>query len=199
MAHRAARRYRERGLDKTARGMIGFLEQEGIDAATVLEIGGGVGELQIELLKAGAAQTLNLELSPGYEEEARQLLREAGVEDRAQRRLHDLAADPEGVDAADVVVLNRVVCCYPDYERLLGAAADRTRRLLVFSYPRRNAFSRLLVRVQNVFFMLRRTEFRTFVHPPSAMFRVLEERGLRPAYAYQPMVWQIAGFTRESD
>jgi 2-polyprenyl-3-methyl-5-hydroxy-6-metoxy-1,4-benzoquinol methylase len=196
LARRAAKRYREKGLDKKARRMVAFLEQQGIDGATVLEVGGGVGELQIELLKKGAARTVNLELSPAYDEEAMGLLREAGVEGRAERRLHDLAADPEAIEPADVVVLHRVVCCYPDYERLLGAAAEHARRLLIFSYPPRNAVSRLLIAAQTLFFRLRRIKFRTFAHPPTRMLAVLEERGLRRTYAYHPLVWQIAGLER---
>ncbi len=119
-ARRVAKRYRRKGLDETARRMVAFLELRGIEGATVLEVGGGVGEIQLELLKRGAARAVNLELSPAYEEEATSLLRAAGLEGRAERRLHDIAVDPEGVEAADVVVLHRVVCCYPDYERLLG-------------------------------------------------------------------------------
>ena len=92
--------------------------------------------------------------------------------------------------------LTRVVCCYPDYERLLGAA-DHAERLLVFSYPRRNAISRLLIGLQNLIFKLRGKEFRAFVHAPDAMFGVLEERGLRLAYVHQPVVWQVAGFARQ--
>lgn len=196
MARRAAKRYREQGIDKTARRMLAFLEQQGIEGATVLEVGGGVGELQVELLKRGAARTVNLELSPAYDEEARLLLREAGLEGRAERRLHDLAVDPNGVEPADVVVLHRVVCCYPDYQRLLGAAAERARRLLVFSYPPRNRVSRLLIAAQNLVFRLRRMEFRTFAHPPARMLEVVEQRGLRRAYAHHPLVWQVAGFER---
>jgi 16S rRNA G966 N2-methylase RsmD len=153
-ARRVATRYRTRGLDETARQMVEFLELRGIQGATVLEVGGGVGEIQIELLKRGAARAVNLELSAAYEQEAKSLLREAGLEERAERRLHDIAVDPKGVEAADVVVLHRVVCCYPDYERLLGAAAQHARRLLVFSYPPRNAGSRLFIATQNLVFGL---------------------------------------------
>jgi 2-polyprenyl-3-methyl-5-hydroxy-6-metoxy-1,4-benzoquinol methylase len=195
-ARRAAKRYREKGIDKTAQRMVAFLEQHGIAGATVLEVGGGVGELQIELLKRGAASSLNLELSPAYDEEAARLLREAGLEGRAERRLYDLAADPDGVEPTDVVVLHRVVCCYPDFERLLEAAADHARRVLVFSYPQRNVVSRFVITAQNLFFRLRRMEFRTFAHPPRRMFAVVEERGLRPAYAHHLFVWQVAGFER---
>jgi hypothetical protein len=191
-----AKRYREKGLDKTAQLMVEFLEQRGIEGSTVLEVGGGIGEIQIELLKRGAARAVNLELSPAYEEEATRLLREAGLEERAERILHDVAADPADVVPADVVVLHRVVCCYPDFERLLGAAADHARRLLVFSYPPRSAVSRLFVAAQNLLFRLLRREFRTFAHPPSRMLGVLEERGLRRTFAHHPLVWQIAGLER---
>src|SRR4029453_8164232 len=105
-----AKRYRKRGLDKTPRRMVEFLEQRGIAGASVLEIGGGVGEIELELLKRGAAHAVNLELSPAYDAEADRLLREAGLLGRAERRIHDIAVDPAGVEPADVVVLHRVVC-----------------------------------------------------------------------------------------
>lgn len=195
-ARRTASRYRKRGLDGTAREIVGFVDKRGAEDATILEIGGGVGEIQLELLKRGAVTSTNLELSPAYDDEARMLLREAGLEGRSQRLIHDIAADCNGIEAADVVVLNRVVCCYPDYERLLGAAADHSRRLLVFSYPRRNAITRLVVSTQNLVFAALRREFRTFTHPPAAMLAVLEARGLHPTFAHEGMVWQVAGLER---
>jgi 2-polyprenyl-3-methyl-5-hydroxy-6-metoxy-1,4-benzoquinol methylase len=191
-----ARRYRKKGLDGTARRMVEFLELRGLEGATVLEIGGGIGEIQIELLRRGAAHTVNLELSPAYDEEGNRLLREAALEDRAERRIHDIAVEPNEVEPADIVVLHRVVCCYPDYERLLGAAAQCARRLLVFSYPPRNALSRLVVNAENLLFRLIRREYRSFTHPPSAMLAVLGERGLRRTFAHQALVWQISGLER---
>jgi hypothetical protein len=178
------------------RGACWPFDEQGIEGATVLEIGGGVGEVQIELLKRGVAHTLNLELSPAYDEEAMRLVREAALDGRAERRLHDIAADPETVEPADVVVPHRVVCCYPDYERLLSAAADHARRLLVFSYPPRNVVSRFLLGAQNLLFRLQRREFQTFAHPPAQMLGVVEERGLLLAYSHRPVIWQIAGFER---
>ena len=195
-ARRMAARYRKRGLDKAARRMVGFLESKGIAGATVLEVGGGVGEIEIELLKRGASSSVNLELSPAYDAEARRLLAEAGLEGKAERRLHDIAVDPGGVQPADVVVLHRVVCCYPDYERLLTAAAGRARRLLVFSYPRRNAFSRAAIALQNVGFRIARKQFRTFVHPTGEMLAVLRAGGMDATFAHHGLVWQVAGLER---
>ena len=195
-ARRSAERYRRRGLDKTAGRMVAFLESRGIADATVLEVGGGVGEIEIELLKRGAMRTMNLELSPAYDAEAQRLLAEARLEGKAERRLHDIAVDPQGVQPADVVVLHRVVCCYPDYERLLGAAAGRARRMLVFSYPRRNAVSRVLIATQNAFMRLLRREFRAFAHPPAAMLDVLADDGLKPTFEHHGLAWQVAGLER---
>src|SRR4051794_9043550 len=155
-----AKRYRKKGLDKPSQRMVGFLEGK-VDGATVLEIGGGVGEIQLELLKRGAARAVNLELSPAYDAEASALAREVGVQERVERRIHDIASAPEQVEPADIVVLHRVVCCYPDYEKLLGAAADHARRALVFSHPPRNLLSRALVCGQNLGFRVMRREFRT--------------------------------------
>jgi magnesium-protoporphyrin O-methyltransferase len=195
-ARRAARKYRRRGLDKPSQLIADFVRARGVEGATVLEIGGGLGEIQVELLEAGAARSVNLELSAEYDAEARQLADEHGVGDRVERRLHDIAVEPEAVEPADIVVLNRVVCCYPDYELLLGAAADHARRLLVFSYPRRNVVSRAVLTVINGFLALRGSDFRSFTHPPAAMLSVLDRHGLRRTYEHEGLVWRIAGLER---
>jgi 2-polyprenyl-3-methyl-5-hydroxy-6-metoxy-1,4-benzoquinol methylase len=197
-ARRLANRYRKRGLDPTAQTMVQFLQELGIEDASILEIGGGVGEIQIELLKLGAARAQNLELSPDYEQQARMLAGQAGVQGRLDWRIHDLAQDPAAVVPADLVILHRVVCCYPDYERLLGAAADHARRALVFSYPPRNALSRAFYGVFNLVMRLTRSSFRGFAHPPDAMLGVLEDRGLRRTYKGRSHIWQVAGLERVS-
>ena len=64
-ARRVARRYGRRGLDRTRARLVDFLEARGVEGATVLEIGGGIGELHLELLQRGARSAVNLELSHG--------------------------------------------------------------------------------------------------------------------------------------
>ena len=191
-----AARYRKRGLDKSSRRIADYVRGHGIAGATVLEIGGGVGEIQIELLKAGASRTTNLEVSTGYEDDGRRLAAEAGVSDRIDRRLYNIAEDAGPVEPADVVVLHRVVCCYGDYGRLLGAAADHARRMLVFSHPPRNPVSRAFYVCFNSVMRMTGNSFRGFAHPPAAMRAVLEKHGLRKAYEHRGLVWRIAAFER---
>jgi len=191
-----AKHYRRHGLDRTARRMVGFLERCGLDGASVLEIGGGLGEVQLELLKRGAADATNLELSDAYDEEAHRLLQEAGLEDRVRRRRHDIAVAPDEVEPADIVVLHRVVCCYPDYERLLSAAAEHARRLVVFSHPPHHLPARTLMAGINLAMRVRGMEYRTFNHPPAAMVCVLERHGLQPVYTHRGPVWHVVAAGR---
>jgi magnesium-protoporphyrin O-methyltransferase len=176
--------------------MVAFLEDQGLVGATVLEIGGGVGELQVELLRRGAARATNLEVASAYETEAARLLASAGLTGRVQRRHLDIVEAPEQVEPADVVVLHRVVCCYDDYERLLAAAGSHARRALVFSHPPRNAGSRAYMTMQNAILGLLGKDYRGFTHPPAEMIRVLRDQGLSPAYTHRGSVWHVAGLTR---
>jgi len=195
-ARHLASRYRRRGLDATAARIVGIVTRHGVDGATVLEVGGGVGDLQLELLRLGAVHATNLELVDAYEPEAARLAAAAGLGERITRRVVDIAVDPASVAAADVVVLNRVVCCYPDYERLLAAAADHARRLLVFSHPPRTPVTRALVSATNAGFRLRGRSFRNYTHSPAAMVAVAEARGLHASYDEGGRIWRVVGLTR---
>jgi hypothetical protein len=197
-ARRLANRYRKRGLDQTARTMVQFLHELGLEGVSVLEVGGGVGEIQVELLQAGAARAQNLELSPAYEEQAHWLAGQAGSK-----------GGSTGASTISPRTLGRwrrptwwsctgVVCCYPDYERLLGAAADHAQRALVFSYPPRNALSRAFYGVFNLVMRLTGSGFRGFAHPPGAMLAVVEDRGLRRTFQRRSRIWQVAGLERVS-
>jgi 2-polyprenyl-3-methyl-5-hydroxy-6-metoxy-1,4-benzoquinol methylase len=195
-ARRMARRYRRRGLDGTAERMVDFLAGGSLEGATVLEVGGGVGEIHVELLRRGARSATSLELSTAYDEEARRLAERAGVADRVTRQVVDIAASPDQVPAADLVVLHRVVCCYPDYERLLGAAADHCHARLAFSHPPRNPLIRSVVATQNALLTVWGKRFRTFAHPPEAMREVVTSHGLTSVFTHRGRIWQVEALTR---
>jgi SAM-dependent methyltransferase len=196
-ARRALRRYRRRGLDKLSRQMLAIVKDRDARGQTVLEVGGGIGALEVELLEAGAERATNVELSPEYEAAAAELARERGVEQRIDRRVGDFVGEP-GLPDADAVVMNRVVCCYPDYEALVGAAADRTRRLLVFSFPRERALVRAAFSLMNLWLRLTRNDFRGFVHPVRAMVEVAQRRGLTPVLERRRFFWQVVALERTS-
>ena len=126
------------------------------------------------------------------------LLREHGLEDRVQREILDFAAEQEAVASADVVVLHRVVCCYPDPAKLVGAAAAHARRRLVLSFPPDNAVSRLAAAAINVYCAARRLEFRVYAHPLPVILAAAERAGLSPAAQGRSGIWRYAALERAS-
>ena len=197
IARRDARAYRRRGLDPNARRIAGFVARRGV-AASVLDVGGGNGVLGLELLKAGAERAITVELSSSYDTTATDLAREAGVEDRMERRIVDFADAVEEFPEADVVVMHRVVCCYPDGEALVAAAAGRARRLLAFSFPRRAWWTRVGASAVNAYLAARSMEYRSFIHSPDRLLTAAESAGLTAVWEHDGPLWRIAGFERSA-
>lgn len=188
-----ARRYRRRGLGGTSQRLVELAGD--VSGASVLEVGGGVGAIELELLAAGADRATNVELSGEYEQEAATLLAERGLSEHVERRVGDFVEEP--VEPHDVVVMHRVVCCYPDVDRLVGVAAACARRRLLLTYPREWPWTRAGVRVINLFMRLSSSDFRAFVHPVARMTAAAQREGLglerRESHG---LVWENAVYER---
>jgi magnesium-protoporphyrin O-methyltransferase len=195
-AEQTLRRFRRAGPPKETRLLVAALHEAGVRDGTVLDIGGGIGAVQEGLLREGARAVLSVDGSSAYRRAAETLAEERGYRDRVEYRVGDFVALAEGVPAADVVTLDKVICCYPDMDRLVTRSADRTKRLWGAVYPRDTRLVRLITRVQNAIRKLRRSEFRTYVHPESAIEAVLHGRGLRMRSTARTPIWKVAVFAR---
>lgn len=194
-ASRDARRYRERGLGATSRALVELAGD--VEGATVLDVGGGIGAIELELLAAGAERATNVELSGGYEEAASALLTERGLSDRVDRRVADFVSEGDAVEPHDLVVLHRVVCCYPDVDALMGAAAEHARKRLVLTYPQEHLLMRLGLRVINLWLRVSGCGFRTYVHPVARILGAAEADGLRLVRRErQGFLWESAALVR---
>lgn len=193
-AERQARSFRKRGLRGSAKALAGFAGE--VRGESVLEVGGGIGAIEIELLEAGAARVTNIELAATYEDTARALLAERGLSERADRRVGDFVAEADAVEPHDVVVMHRVVCCYPDMPALVGAAATKAQRALAMTYPRDSWWTRLFASLVNVYMRLRGRAFRTFIHSPAGIRAAARAQGLRPTLESGGLLWQVVAFER---
>jgi hypothetical protein len=162
----------------------------------VLEVGGGVGAIQADLLRDGASEGCVVEVVPAYERYAHELAEGAGVAERTRFVVADLVEQADAVAAADVVALRRVVCCSPNGPRLLGAAAGLTRRILVASYPRHTAATRAAAWLQNRVFALLGRGFRVYVHDPAELEAAANAHGLRRTLLHRGVVWESVAFER---
>ncbi len=195
-ARTKARDYARRGLTGDAQRIVDFVRDHTPRGYELLEIGGGVGEIQLELLKTGAAHVTNVELATRYESVALELLRDHGVTDRVERRLGDFVREAELVPSADVVVMNRVVCCYPDPEALVSAAASHARRFLVMTFPVDRWWIRLGLSVANLLLAVRGNTFRGYAHATRGIVASAQRHGMRPAEHRRGLIWQLIALER---
>ena len=189
-AQRDARRYVRGGLSGSQKVLADALKDRGIDGASILEVGGGVGALQVELLRSGAGAATNVELSPGWEEAARGLLTRYGIAEQAERRVEDFVDNAETFPMADAVVLHRVVCCYPHWRTMLDGAAGRARRIVALTFPVDRTSIRIAARIGNLLLRLGKRRFRAFVHPPVEMLSALTEAGLEVTFDDSGFLWR---------
>jgi hypothetical protein len=196
VARRALRRYRKKGLDADARIMVQWASEEGLDGASVLEVGGGIGAVGVTLLQRGAERAVNLEVVPGWEPFARELAADHGLAGRSEFRVGDLLEHDDAADPADVVALQRVVCCNPQGVGLAGLAARLARHVLVLSYPRDAVWTRWGVAAANAVERLRGQSFRAFVHPPAAILAAAVAEGLVIVHRERGAVWESAALIR---
>jgi magnesium-protoporphyrin O-methyltransferase len=135
-------------------------------------------------------------MTPTYETAAGDLLRKAGLEDRVERKLMDFAEADADVEAADIVIMNRVICCYPDMPKLVGVAAAHTRQVLVLSFPRETWWTRQGLSLANLVLRIARRGFQVFVHRPERILATAEDNGLTATLNQSGVFWQVAAFRR---
>jgi magnesium-protoporphyrin O-methyltransferase len=102
----------------------------------------------------------------------------------------------EPVEPHDIVVMHRVVCCYPDVERLVGVAAAHTRRRLLLTYPRESPWTRAGIWSVNFFMRISGCSFRAFVHPVARMAAAAQREGLALERREEGLIWENAVYER---
>ena len=197
IARRSLEQYRKKGHGELEKRIVAAASEGGLAGARVLEIGGGIGTIQSELLEAGAERGEVVELVSAWEPYARDLARDKGLEERTSFRVADVLEDPGGVERADVVVMNRVVCCSPDGVQLAGVAARLAARRLVLSFPRDVFWVRAGVGVVNAGLRVAGRSFRVFAHPRDALLGAAQAEGLGLAATGRNGPWEFAAFVRQ--
>jgi magnesium-protoporphyrin O-methyltransferase len=195
-ARRQLRRYRKKGPAKDTRRLLEALADQGVDGATFLDVGGGVGAIQHELMAAGASRGTNVDASPAYLAAAQSEAQARGYASRMRYVKGDLVDTQAQLEPADLVTLDRVVCCYPDMAALVDASASRARRAYGLVYPRDTRLMKLVMGVLNAVQRLRRHPFRGFVHPTAAVEARVAAHGFSKAFHSQSLLWQVVVFTR---
>lgn len=197
LARRELRRYRRRGPTGTTRRLLTALRDAGIRGTSFLDIGGGVGAIQHGLLAHGASRGTHVDASPAYLEAARDEATARGHDHRVRYVEGDFVALAPNLEPADVVTLDRVLCCYHDMPAMVDASAGLARRLYGVVFPREHLPMRLAIRAINTVQRLRRRPFNVFLHGTAAVDARIRRHGFRKLWQGTSPLWQIHLYIKE--
>jgi 2-polyprenyl-3-methyl-5-hydroxy-6-metoxy-1,4-benzoquinol methylase len=188
------RKFRRRGPDRTTRMLLDDLRaamRGGQPVAMLLDIGAGVGAIHHTLLDHGIERAIHVDASTAYLAAAREEAERRGHAGRVEFRRGDFVDLAPDVPVADVVTLDRVICCYPEMRELVTRAGERARVLFGAVFPRDDWWVRTATAFINTFMRLSRSTFRTFLHPPSEIDATLRSVGLRRRSMRRTFVWEV--------
>ena len=148
------------------------------------------------MLDRGVERAIHVDASTAYLLAAREETERRGHAARVDFVQGDLVDVADDMPAADVVTLDRVICCYHDMRELVSRSGEKARFVYGAVYPREAWWTRLFIAANNLFFRLRRSLFRTFLHAPREINAVLMEQGLTRHSVRRTLAWEVAVYTR---
>ena len=199
VARRELRRFRRRGARKSTRHLLDLVRAEGVTGRSVLDIGGGIGAIHHVLLSEGATSAMHVDVSAAYIAAARQESARRGTVDRVTFVAGDFTRVAGRIAEADIVTLDRVICCYDDLAMLVRTSAERARRTYALVYPRDERWIvRAMAPIGNWFLRVRGSCLRVFVHPTAAVERELASLGFRRRARRTTPGWQAVVWARDA-
>jgi len=163
---------------------------------TLLDIGGGIGYIQHEMLGAGVSRVTSVDASRAYIEAAREEAGRLGLTDRIVQHHGNFVDLAPTIDPVDIVTLDKVICCYHDMHALVGLSSAKARRLYGLVYPRDNSGTRVFMKISNFVHWLKGCPFRSFRHRTEAVDAILRKGGWKRSFYRRTFVWQIIVYSR---
>jgi len=188
--------YRTKGPDKTTRMLAEAIKEGGVEDLTLLDIGGGLGVIQHELIKAGVKQAMSVDASSAYITAAKSEIERQGLTERVNYHHGDFVELAPIIAPADIVTLDRVICCYDDMKKLVSTSAARARKLYGLVYPRDTWWIKIALAIGNLFLRLKGSQYRSFVHPTEAVETLVNSFGFKRRDYRKTLVWQVVVYSR---
>ncbi len=184
------------GPHVATRRLLDALVDCGVRGLHMLEVGGGTGTITLGLMSHGVKSCTFVEIVPAF----LSATATRASKERCAERINFIGADfvaiHAQIDTADIVVMDRVVCCYPHAESLMNAALTRCSRYFGISYPKDSLASRLDTLIKNRRRRRARNPFRTFVHPEKNIRGMVTDAGFEQRFSASSPLWRMAVYER---
>ena len=195
-AKRQLKRYLKKGPSKTTRMLLDAIHKKGVQGLNFLDIGGGIGAIQYDLIKAGASNGTSIEASSAYIDVVKDETLQNGLAERVNFKQGDFTTMATDVDSADIVTLDKVICCYDDMSELVGLSSKLAQKIYAVIYPRDVWWTKLALLFMNFYPIVKGSSFRVFIHPTKQVEEIIFGNGLKRKYYATTFFWQVAIFTK---
>lgn len=195
-ARRELKKYHKKGPVKTTRILLDAVKKIGVKGMDFLDIGGGIGVIQNDLLDAGAAGGINIDASEAYIKVAEEETNKMGFSGKVKFKHGDFTTIATGEDSVEIVTLDKVICCYDEMTKLVEMSSKLARKIYAVVYPRDVWWVKLALPIMNLYPKIKGSPFRVFIHPTKKVEEIIFNNGLKRAFYKTTFAWQIAVFMR---
>ncbi len=195
-ALRDLKRYRKKGPFGTSKLLVEALKQYALEEQALLDVGGGIGMITHEVLAAGGRNATVIDMSTASLKLAAEEAVRRGTPDAISFLHGDVVQQADDLPVADIVALDRVVCCYPEPVKLLNAVLGKCTNLFAISYPRSHAYTRFSFWFGNKIWRLTGHRFQTYVHDEALLENQIRHNGFELITSAQTPLWQTALYQR---
>ena len=196
MAKKELKSYRKKGPSGLTQALISFFKNQGLEGQSLLDIGGGVGAIQHELAAAGAGPVTNVDGSSGYLAACREEAELRKYADRATYHHGDFVELADNVEQADIVTLDKVLCCYDDVDSLVKTSAAKAVRYYAVIYPQDKWWAHTIRIFGYLMSKIYSTTFRVFIHSTDHVDMLIRSSGLKPIHTEKQLFWQMVIYGR---
>jgi hypothetical protein len=198
-AEKELKKYKKKGPGSVTKRLIDYLSDNNkLEGKSLLDIGGGIGSIQWDFLKRGGSKTIDVDASNGYQQVAKALADEQDYSEKATFVPGDFVDKSAEIPKVDFVTMDKVLCCYPDYQSLLEAALNKCNESIIISFPLGGPIAGLYVGIENFYFKLRNIAFSTFIHPPKQIESFITDHGFEITQKSISFPWHIQAYRRIS-
>jgi hypothetical protein len=197
------KRYHKYGPRKSSRILSSLIEQHRSQQdVSLCDVGSGIGSIAHAFLNGNSTAVTVVETSSAYIKASEEEAQKRGTHDRITYHHGDYVHLAYEIGSHDLMCLDRVLCCYPNMDSLVGLSAINTKSLLAIVIPRDTAFHRILIGTFHIIHSLWNLLRPSAPPPPFYMHRLSDINetikwcGLVPLVSKTTFFWRIALYQR---
>ncbi|MBL4716314.1 MAG: methyltransferase domain-containing protein [Bacteroidia bacterium] len=195
-ARKKLKEYRKNGPQKITKILLEAIKQNNTTNKTLLDIGGGIGGMQYDLLKSGVSEVTSVDASIAYHNVAEKETEYQGFSNSIKRYHGDFVELSSEIPHHDIVTMDKVICCYDDIQGLIDHSSKKCNETYGVIYPIDSVIAKWLQNVVNVFFKVFQNGFQVFIHSRSDIENILSSNGFKLTLRKTHWVWQICVYTK---